>query len=259
MAGKIALITGSTSGIGLGIAKKLAHEGYQIILNGFGEPPLVERLLGEIKDLSSYLPYYYDTDLTHPPAIEKMIADINHRIGPIDILVNNAGLQFVAPLTEFPPEKWDLILALDLSAVFHTSRLALPAMCKKKWGRVINIASAHAVVASPFKSAYVAAKHGVAGLTKVAALEVAQHGVTVNAISPGYVHTPLVDGQIESTAKARGITREQVINDVMLGNQATKKFVTIEEVADFVAFLCTPGAASITGAILSIDGGWTAH
>lgn len=256
---KLALITGSTSGIGLGIAKKLAHDGCRVILNGFGDPKVIEDIKAEIRAHSGGEALYYAGDLTHVDAIEAMMALIEAEQGPVDILVNNAGVQHVAPITEFPVEKWNLILALDLSAVFHTTRLVLPSMKAKKWGRIINIASAHALVASPFKSAYVAAKHGVAGLTKVAALECAQDGITVNAICPGYVYTPLVENQIGDTAKARGITREAVIQEVMLGNQATKKFVTIEEVAGFVSFLTTAAADSITGAILPIDGAWTTH
>lgn len=258
MTPKLALITGSTSGIGLGIAKKLAQEGHQIILNGLNTPS-IQNVIDDVQALTPHPVFYDATDLTNPTAIETMVQTITDTMGSIDILINNAGLQFVSPLPTFPTEKWDTIIALNLSAVFHTMRLIIPSMTAKKWGRIVNMASAHALVASPFKAAYVAAKHGVAGLTKVAALEVAKENITVNAICPGYVHTALVEGQIENTALSRGISREAVIQDVMLGNQATKKFVTIEEVANLVAFLCQETTSSITGSLLSIDGGWTAH
>jgi 3-hydroxybutyrate dehydrogenase len=248
LSGKTALVTGSTSGIGLAIARALTGEGARLILNGFGDPGAIARLREEL-DAG-----YSDADLTRPEAIAAMIADA----GPVDILVNNAGTQHVAPVEEFPPEKWDLIIALNLSAAFHTIRLALPAMKAKGWGRIVNTASAHSLVASPNKSAYVAAKHGIAGLTKTVALEAATSGVTVNCISPGYVWTSLVENQIPDTMKARGLTREAVINDVLLAAQPTKKFVTVEQVAALALFLCRDEASSITGANLSMDGGWTA-
>ena len=249
LSGKTALVTGSTSGIGLAIARALAGEGARLILNGFGDPDEIARLCDELGATHS------GADLTKPTEIESMMAEA----GPVDILVNNAGTQHVAPIDQFPTEKWDLILALNLSAAFHTIRLALPAMKAKGWGRIVNTASAHSLVASPNKSAYVAAKHGIAGLTKTVALEAAPHGVTVNCISPGYVWTPLVENQIPDTMAARGLTREQVINDVMLAAQPTKQFVTVDQVAALALFLCRDEAGSITGANLSVDGGWTAQ
>lgn len=249
LTGKTALVTGSTSGIGLAIARALAAEGATLILNGFGDAAGIARLRDELGA------GYSDADLTDPKAIERMMAEA----GALDILINNAGIQHVAPVDQFPPEKWDLIIALNLSAAFHTIRLALPAMKQKGWGRVINTASAHSLVASPNKSAYVAAKHGIAGLTKTVALEAATSGVTVNCISPGYVWTSLVENQIPDTMAARGLTREQVMNDVLLAAQPTKTFVTPEQVAALALFLCRDEAAAITGANLSMDGGWTAQ
>ncbi len=248
LANKTALVTGSTSGIGLAIARALASEGARVTLNGFGDRGEIERLQSEL-DAG-----YSDADLTRPEAIERMMEEA----GPIDILVNNAGTQHVAPIDQFPVEKWDLILALNLSATFHTVRLALPAMKANGWGRIINTASAHSLVASPNKAPYVASKHGVAGLTKAVALETATSGVTINCISPGYVWTPLVENQIPDTMKARGLTREQVMNDVLLAAQPTKKFVTVDQVAALALFLCRDEANAITGANLSMDGGWTA-
>lgn len=256
--GKTALITGSTSGIGLGIAERLAHEGANIALNGFGDLHEIESIRARIENSAGVTVRYFPSDLTQVDQIETMIASVAKEFGSIDILVNNAGMQHVAPIEDFPVDSWDKIIALNLSAVFHTVRLSAPAMKQKGWGRIINIASAHALVASPYKSAYVAAKHGVAGLTKTVALEVAEYGVTVNAICPGYVWTPLVEKQIPDTAKARNMTEEQVINEVLLVRHATKEFVTIDQVAAFASFLCGDEAASITGSIQSIDGGWTA-
>jgi 3-hydroxybutyrate dehydrogenase len=257
-AGKTALVTGSTSGIGLGIARELAQDGANIVLNGFGDAAEIERTRAGLASEHRVKVLYDAADMTKPDAIASMMKRAIAELGAVDILVNNAGIQHVAPVDDFPPEKWDAILAINLSAAFHTARAALPGMKKKGWGRIVNIASAHALVASPFKSAYVTAKHGLAGFTKTVALEVAEQGITCNAICPGYVLTPLVEKQIPDTAKARGITREAVVRDVLLAAQPTKKFVTVEQVAALSAFLCSDAAASITGALLSVDGGWTA-
>ena len=250
--GKVALVTGSTSGIGLAIAKALAAEGAKLMINGFGDPAEIDR---ECKALGAL---YDGADLSDAAAIERMMTRCADELGGPDILVNNAGIQHVSPVEDFPPEKWDAVIAINLSAVFHTTRLAVPAMKQKGWGRVINTASAHSLIASPNKSAYVAAKHGVAGFTKTVALEAAQSGITVNCISPGYVWTPLVEKQIPDTMKARNLTREQVMNDELLAAQPTKRCVTPEEVAALAVFLCREEARSITGANYSIDGGWTA-
>ena len=248
LSGKRALVTGSTSGIGLAIARALAKEGAEVVLNGFGEASEIERLCGELGAR------HVAADLTATHGVEALLRGA----GPVDILVNNAGMQHVAPVEEFPPEKWDAIIALNLSAAFHTARLAVPHMKAQGWGRIISTASAHSKAASPFKSAYVAAKHGLAGLTKVLALELGEHGVTANCISPGYVWTPLVENQIPDTMAARGMTREQVMNDVLLAKQPTKKFVQPDEVAALAVFLCRDEAQNINGANYSIDGGWTA-
>jgi 3-hydroxybutyrate dehydrogenase len=250
--GKVALVTGSTSGIGLAIAKALAAEGAKLMINGFGDPAEIEREcngLGAIHD---------GADMSDPAAIERMMERCADELGGPDILVNNAGIQHVSPVEDFPPEKWNAIIAINLSSAFHTTRFAVPAMKQKGWGRIINTASAHSLVASPNKSAYVAAKHGIAGFTKTVALEIATAGITVNCISPGYVWTPLVEHQIPDTMKARNLTREQVMNDVLLAAQPTKRFVTPDEVAALAIYLCREEARSITGANLSIDGGWTA-
>ncbi len=256
---KTALVTGSTSGIGRGIAEHLASQGANIILNGFGDAQEIESLRTSIADKFGVKVRYDGADLSQQGQIESMMNSAIGEFGAVDILVNNAGIQFVAPVDEFPVDKWNAILAINLSATFHTVRLALPGMKAKKWGRIINIASAHALVASPFKSAYVAAKHGIAGFTKTVALEVAEQGITMNAVCPGYVWTPLVEKQIPDTAKARGITEQQVIDDVLLKAQPTKKFVTIDQVAQLTAFLASDAAASITGAVMPIDGGWVAQ
>ena len=257
--GKTALVTGSTSGIGLGIARSLAAQGANVILNGFGPPETIQRLKDDIAAQSGVQVRYDGADMSKPDAIETMMGKALAEFGGVDLLINNAGIQHVAPVDEFPVDKWYAILAINLSAGFHTTRLALPAMKKKGFGRIVNIASAHALVASPYKSAYVTAKHGVAGFTKTVALEVAELGITVNAVCPGYVLTPLVEAQIPDTAKARGISAADVVRHVLLAAQPTKKFVTVEQVAALTCFLCSDDAASITGAILPIEGGWTAH
>ena len=257
--GKIALVTGSTSGIGLAIARALAAEGAGLMINGFGDAAEIEAIRAGLEQASGAKALHDDADLSDMAAIEAMMTRCADELGGPDILVNNAGIQFVSPVADFPPAKWDSIIAVNLTAVFHTTRLALPAMRAKGWGRIINTASAHSLVASPNKSAYVAAKHGVAGFTKTVALEAARDGVTANCISPGYVWTTLVENQIPDTMKARGLTREQVMNDVLLAAQPTKRFVTPEEVAGFVVYLCGDSAGSITGANLSMDGGWTAQ
>ena len=256
--GKTALVTGSTSGIGLGVAEALAEARCNIVINGFGDAAEIERLRARLASEHRVKVLFDPADMTKSDAIAAMMKRAAAELGGVDVLVNNAGIQHVAPIDDFPPEKWDAILAINLSSSFHTVRTALPGMKKKGWGRIVNIASAHALVASPFKSAYVTAKHGLAGFTKTVALEVAEQGVTCNAICPGYVHTPLVDKQIPDTMKARGLSREAVIRDVILDAQPTKKFVTVEQVAALAAFLCTDEAASITGALLAVDGGWTA-
>jgi len=257
--GKTVLVTGSTSGIGRGIAKAFAGQGCNIVLNGFGDPAEIEALIAQIAGMHDVKVRYDGADMSKPDAIEAMMARAIREFGAIDVLVNNAGIQHVAPIEEFPVEKWNAIIAINLVASFHTIRHALPSMKQRRWGRIINVASAHALVASPFKSAYVAAKHGIAGLIKTVALEVAERGVTVNAVCPGYVLTPLVEQQIPDTAKARGITEEEVVRDVLLAAQPTKQFVTVNEVAALTMFLASDAAASITGAILPVDGGWTAH
>ena len=257
--GRTALVTGSTSGIGLGIVTRLAAGGANIVLNGFGDAAEIERLRRELAAKHRVSVVYDGADMSRPESISSMMQKALAEFGAIDLLVNNAGIQHVAPVDDFPVAKWDAIIAINLSAAFHTVRAALPAMKQRRWGRIVNVASAHALVASPYKSAYVAAKHGIAGFTKTVALEVAEQGITVNAVCPGYVLTPLVQRQIPDTAKARGISEEAVVRDVLLAAQPTKKFVTVEEVAALTAFLCSDEAASITGAILPIEGGWTAH
>ena len=257
--GKNAIITGSTSGIGLGIAEAMAAAGMNVMLNGFGDADEIEATRRRLADSSGVKVAYNGADMTKPAEIEALVRETERDFGQVDVVVNNAGIQNVQPVEEFPVAKWDAILAINLSSAFHTTRLTLGGMKQRGWGRIINVASAHGLVASPFKSAYVAAKHGMLGLTKTVALEAAEQGVTVNAICPGYVLTPLVQNQIPDTAKARGITEDEVIKDVMLGNQPTKEFVTTEQLGGLAVFLCSDAAASITGAALPMDGGWTAQ
>jgi 3-hydroxybutyrate dehydrogenase len=258
LSGKTAVVTGSTSGIGLAYARAFASEGANIVLNGMGQPADIEMERAAIESDYKVKAVHSPADMTKPAEIAEMIALGERTHGSVDILVNNAGIQFVSPVEEFPPEKWEAIIAINLSSAFYGIRAAVPLMKKRGWGRIINTASAHSLVASPFKSAYVSAKHGIAGLTKTVALEVATHKITCNCISPGYVWTPLVEKQIPDTMKARGLTREQVINEVLLEAQPSKQFVTVEQVGALAAFLCSDMASQITGANLSIDGGWTA-
>jgi len=255
---RTAVVTGSTSGIGLAIARAMAGEGANVVINGLGEAGEIETARRAIEGDFGVRALYSPADMLKADEIADMIRLAEEAFGGVDILVNNAGIQFVSPVEDFPPEKWDQIIAVNLSSAFHAIRAALPGMKARGWGRIINTASAHSLVASPFKAAYVAAKHGIAGLTKTVALEVATHGVTVNCISPGYVWTPLVERQIPDTMRARGLTKEQVINDVMLEAQPTKQFVTVGQVAALAVFLCSEAAGQITGANLSMDGGWTA-
>ncbi|MGH6791175.1 MAG: 3-hydroxybutyrate dehydrogenase [Methyloceanibacter sp.] len=256
---KVSLVTGSTSGIGLGIARALAAAGSAIILNGFGKPEDIEAAQAGITSDFGVPVRYSGADMSKPESIAEMIETVLGQFGAVDVLVNNAGIQHVAPLEEFPVDKWDAILAINLSSAFHTTRLALPGMVDKGWGRIINIASAHGLVGSAFKSAYVAAKHGMLGLTKVTALEVAEKGVTCNAICPGYVYTPLVEAQIEGQAKAHGIPRDEVVRNILLAQQPNKRFATTDELGGITVFLTSEAAASITGTTIAADGGWTAH
>jgi 3-hydroxybutyrate dehydrogenase len=258
LANRHAVVTGSTSGIGLALARALAREGADVTINGFGDAKAIEAERAGIEKEFGVKAFYNGADMSKGPEVEAMIADAAAKMGTVDILVNNAGIQYVSPIEEFPPEKWDAIIAINLTSAFHTIRAAVPGMKAQKWGRIINTASAHSLVASPFKSAYVSAKHGLAGLSKTVALELASFGVTCNCISPGYVWTPLVENQIPDTMKARRMTRDQVINDVILAAQPTKQFVTVDQVASLAVYLCSDAAAQITGANLSIDGGWTA-
>jgi len=256
---RTAIVTGSTSGIGLGIAQALAADGFNIVLNGFGDAAAIETIRAGIAETHKVGALYSGADMSKPDQIRAMAADAKAAFGDVTVIVNNAGIQHVQQIEDFPDDKWDLIMAINLSSAFHLTKATLGGMKAANWGRIINVASAHALVASPFKSAYVAAKHGVLGLTKTVALEAAEFGVTSNAICPGYVLTPLVEKQIPEQAKARGLTEEQVIRDVLLAAQPTKRFVQVSEVAALASFLCTDAAGSITGAALPIEGGWTAH
>jgi 3-hydroxybutyrate dehydrogenase len=258
LAKRSALITGSTSGIGLAMARALAKEGANVVLNGFGDAAEIEKTRNGIESEFKVTALYDAADMSKPDDIVRMVKSAEQRLGAIDVIVNNAGIQYVSPIEDFPPEKWDAIIAINLSSAFHTIRAAVPGMKARKWGRIINTASAHSLVASPFKAAYVSAKHGIVGLTKTVALELATFGVTANCISPGYVWTPLVEKQIPDTMAARNMTKEQVINDVLLAAQPTKQFVTVEQVAAIAVFLCSDAAAQITGSNISVDGGWTA-
>ncbi len=257
--GKTALITGSTSGIGLGYARALAAEGANVMINGFGDQAEIDGYVEDLIRTSNAGALHSGADMTKPDEIRAMVADCTAKLGAPDILINNAGIQHVSPIDEFPDDKWDAVLAIILSSAFHTTKAALPAMKEKGWGRIINTGSMHSLVASPYKSAYNAAKHGIAGLTKTVALEVAREGITVNCICPGYVWTSLVENQIPDTMKTRGLTRDQVINDVLLAGQPQKQFVQVDQLASLALYLCSDAAGAITGANLSMDGGWTAQ
>ena len=258
-AGKVALVTGSTSGIGMGIARAFAAEGADVMLNGLGEAQAIEAVRAGVERDFGVKALFHGADMTKPAQIEELVRTAESKLGAVDILVNNAGIQHVAPVDEFPPERWDAILAINLSSAFHATRAALPGMKRRGWGRVINVASIHGLVASPYKSAYVAAKHGVVGLTKAVALEVAEQGITVNAICPGYVWTSIVEKQLDDQIRVHGLPKEKVISDVMLAPQPTKKFITIEEVAGVALYLASAAAGQVNGTAIAIDGGWTAR
>jgi 3-hydroxybutyrate dehydrogenase len=259
LTGRTAIVTGSTSGIGLAIAQAFAANGMHVMLNGFGDKGEIQKIRADMEEAHGIRTAYSAADMSKPDEIVRMVEDARAALGKVDVLVNNAGIQHVEAIETFPVAKWDAIIAIDLSSAFHAMRAVVPEMKARKWGRIINIASAHGLVASPFKSAYVAAKHGILGLTKTVALETAEHGITANAICPGYVLTPLVQKQIPETAKARGITEEQVIKDVLLHAQPTRQFVTTQQIGALSVFLCSDAAASMTGTALPIEGGWTAQ
>jgi 3-hydroxybutyrate dehydrogenase len=259
LAGKSAIITGSTSGIGLAIARAFAGSGMNVVVNGFGEAAEIERIRAGLVEEFGVAAIYSGADMTKPDDIARMVSGATEAFGQVDVLVNNAGIQHVEAIETFPPETWDAIIAINLSAAFHGIRAVLGGMKERRWGRIINLASVHGLVASPFKSAYVAAKHGLVGLTKTVALEAAEFGVTVNAICPGYVLTPLVERQIPEVAKLRGMTEDEVVSTVMLAVQPTRQFATVEQVSGLALFLCSDAAASITGAAMPIDGGWSAQ
>ena len=257
--GRAAIVTGSTSGIGLGIARALASAGADIMLNGIGDAQAIEATRAGLAKDAGVRVAYSGADMSKPDQVRAMVEETAKTFGAVDILVNNAGIQFVAPVDEFPEAKWDAIIAINLSSAFHAIKAAVPGMKARKWGRIVNLASAHGLVASEFKSAYVAAKHGVVGLTKVVALELAEAGITCNAVCPGYVHTPLVDKQIDDQAKAHGIPREQVVRNVLLAKQPNKQFITVKALGDLIVFLCGESGAGVTGTALPVDGGWTAQ
>ncbi|RYE06500.1 MAG: 3-hydroxybutyrate dehydrogenase [Rickettsiaceae bacterium] len=258
MENKIVVITGSTSGIGLGLARKFAENRACLVINGIATAKSIIDITAELKTLGAKEVFFSAANLAEPKQIELMFNDIIQKFGTIDVLINNAGIQFVSAIEDFPIEKWELITRINLIASFYTMKYTIPFMKRKSWGRIINMASAHALVASPLKSAYVAAKHGLLGLTKTAALELAEHNITVNAICPGYVDTPLVTGQLADTARLKNISTQEVIEQILLKSQATKKFIQVDEVAALALFLCQEEAKSITGASMTIDGGWTA-
>ena len=257
--GKVAIVTGSTSGIGLGVARALAEAGANVVLNGFGDAKEIEKTRTTLARDTGVEVAFDGANLAKPAEVAGMVERMDRAFGQIDILANNAGIQFVAPIENFPAEKWEAIIGLNLSAVFHATKAAFAGMKARGYGRIINVASAHGLVGSPYKAAYVAAKHGVVGLTKVTALEGAEHGVTANAICPGYVWTPLVEKQIDDQAKAHNLPREEVVRNVLLAQQPNKRFATVEEIGALAVFLSTSAGASITGAALAVDGGWTAH